>query len=409
MVEKTLKRALTCLNARPIFWWTRLYIRYFGQELGFEVADQSDETPKEDQRSRKRTRMVRQYPVHPLEDALAVATAIQEVNRGEPFDRVLLAGALGTKPASSSYTTRLNASLKYGLTEGGYASKDISLTALGQSITAPTGGPERRQALVQAALRPELFHNFYRALDGKRMPPDQYARNTLQRDGDVHPDLTNECLGIIKQNGLFVGILGDVGGAQYVSLSGAHAPADQARPGVADVPYESHGVETADPGDLGAAAPAAPIAAPGSAARLLIAHAGDPGVVETIRRTFDSFGIGYAAIESADAVQHPPDRETSEALRSCDAAVLVLAMPEGLPGDGRIEALNKESTIFMLGAVALYGDRVVLLREKGLDRLPQEATLRTLQFRRDNLDELSLRLLQELHRMSVIQVSAHSA
>ena len=61
--------------------------------------------------------------------------------------------------------------------------------------------------------------------------------------------------------------------------------------------------------------------------------------------------------------------------------------------------------IFMLGAVALYGDRVVLMREKGLDRLPQEATLRTFQFRRDNLDELSLRLLQELHRMDVIQIS----
>ena len=338
--------------------------------------------------------MVRQYPVHPLEDALGVATAIQEVNRGKPFDRMLLAGALGTTPASSSYTTRLNASLKYGLTEGGYASKDISLTALGRSITAPTGGPERHQALVQAALRPELFHSFYQSLDGKRMPPDQYARNTLQRDGDVHPDLTSECLGIIKRNGLFVGILGDVGGAQYVSMSGAHAPADQAMPGAAA---------------RDEACAAGPIAPTGPSGRLLIAYAGDPGVVEAIRRTFDSFGIDYAAIESADAVQHPPDRETSEALRSCDAAVLVLAMPEGLPGDSRVHALNKESTIFMLGAVALYRDRVVLLREKGLDRLPQEATLRTLQFRRDNLDELSLRLLQELHRMDVIQVSTFSA
>ena len=74
-----------------------------------------------------------------------------------------------------------------------------------------------------------------------------------------------------------------------------------------------------------------------------------------------------------------------------------------------MEAGNKESTIFMLGAVALYGDRVVLLREKGLERLPQEATLRTLQFRRENLDELSLRLLQELHRMDVIQISVRNA
>lgn len=348
--------------------------------------------------------MVRQYPVHTLEEALSVATAIQEINRGEPFDRLLLAGALGTTPASSSYTNRLNASLRYGLTEGGYASQKISLTALGRSITAPTGGPERREALVQAALKPELFLNFYRSLDGKRMPPDQYAKNTLQRESDVHPDLTNECLAIIKQNGLFVGILGEIGGAQYVSLSGAHAPAELPMPGVAVTETLEAAGPSADP--MGASGSSVTVARP---AKLLIAHAGDPGVVEAIRRTFDSFGIDYASIESADAVQHPPDRATSEALRLCDAAVLVLAIPEGLPGGSRIEAGNKESTIFMLGAVALYGDRVVLLREKGLERLPQEATLRTLQFRRENLDELSLRLLQELHRMDVIQIHVRNA
>ena len=56
-----------------------------------------------------------------------------------------------------------------------------------------------------------------------------------------------------------------------------------------------------------------------------------------------------------------------------------------------------------------YAQKVkIALREKGLDRLPQEATLRTLQFRRTNLDELSLRLLQELYRIGVIHVSAQS-
>ena len=344
--------------------------------------------------------MVRPYPVHSLEEALCVGTAIQELNQGKPYDRLLLAGALGTTPASSSYTNRLNASIGYGLTVGGYASQQISLTPLGHSITAPTGVPERREALVQAALKPDLFLNFYRSLDGKRMPPDQYAKNALQRESDVHPDLLNECLTIIKQNGIFVGILGDIGGAQYVSLSGAHAPAKLPIPGV--VAHQALAVPEPP-------ASADPVAMASGPAKLLIAHAGDPGVVEAVRRTLDSFGIGYATIESVDAVQHPPDRETSEALRSCDAAVLVLAIPERMPEDSRIEAENKESTIFMLGAVALYDDRVVLLREKGLERLPQEATLRTVQFLRKNLDELSLHLLQELHRMNVIQVSHKNA
>ena len=69
---------------------------------------------------RKRTRKVRPYPAYTLEDTLAIATRIQEANAGLAFDRSLLAGALGTTPASSGYTMRLNASSKYGLTQGGY-------------------------------------------------------------------------------------------------------------------------------------------------------------------------------------------------------------------------------------------------------------------------------------------------
>ncbi|MCH8109798.1 MAG: hypothetical protein IIB15_06685, partial [Chloroflexi bacterium] len=59
---------------------------------------------------RKRTRMVRPYPTHTLEDALSVAVAVQDSNAGLPFDRVLLAGALGTTPACSGFTMKLNSS-----------------------------------------------------------------------------------------------------------------------------------------------------------------------------------------------------------------------------------------------------------------------------------------------------------
>ena len=58
----------------------------------------------------RRRRVTRPYPTYTLEDALSVAEAIYEVNAGLPFDRELLAGALGTTPKSSAFTMRLNAS-----------------------------------------------------------------------------------------------------------------------------------------------------------------------------------------------------------------------------------------------------------------------------------------------------------
>ena len=350
---------------------------------------------------KKRTRMVRPYPVHSLEEAAAIAESIQEVNGGRPLDRVLLAKALGTTPASSSFTMKLNSSSKYGLTHGGYSDERIELTARGESLAAPKRSDERRRALLEAALQPELFREFYRALDGRRMPEDEFARNMLQRDHGVRPGLVDECLGIIKTNGMFVGVLGEVGGSLYVSQAGAHAPPEPPHDEAGLVPGEGADAHSLMPVDKYGASDGRQA----QAGRILLGHAGASDVVKFLEDALDSFGIGHSSVETEEGDQHPLGQDASRAMRSCHAAVLVHARPESDPEGGRIEARRKERTIFMLGAAsALYGDRIVLLREKGLERLPQETSLHTLQFRRENLEELALRLLQELHRMEVIQV-----
>ena len=343
---------------------------------------------------KKRTRLVRQYPIHALENATAIAQAIQELNGGLPFDRVLLAKALGTTPASSGFTMRLNSSGKYGLTQGGYSDERITLTTRGEAVAAPKQSGERQRALLEAALQPELFREFYRALDGKRMPEDEYARNMLHRDYGVQPELADECLNIIKRNGLFVGILGEVGGSLYVSQSGVHAPEGELEDasGIAAglSPSGSHAAGR----DLG-----------DERGRILLASANGDDVPAFIQQTLDSFGIEYRVILAGDGDDHPPGQEATQAMRACVAAVLVLARPAIETQDGRIEARRKERMIFLLGAAsALYGERVVLLRERGVERLPQETTFATIQFRQEDLAELALRLLQELHRMGVVRV-----
>ena len=136
--------------------------------------------------------MVRPYPIHTLEDALGVASTIQSVNAGLPFDRKLLARALGTTPASSGYTMKLNSSAKYGLTEGAYNDAEISLTQRGEAIVAPRDEHERRESLLQASMAPEVFGRFYQLLDGKRMPEDTYAQNMIQREFGIQPVLARE-------------------------------------------------------------------------------------------------------------------------------------------------------------------------------------------------------------------------
>ena len=171
---------------------------------------------------RRRRRRARSYPIHELQNSLEVASAIHNEGISGSINVVRLAGVLRTTPGSSAYVMRLTSARKYGLTEGNSRSENIVLTPRGHSAVAPSRPEEQRQALIDAALEPGLFHKFYGAYDGQKLPSDEMAKNLLQRDFGIGPTLTQECLEVIKSNGFFVGLLGEIGKDIYVSINGAH-------------------------------------------------------------------------------------------------------------------------------------------------------------------------------------------
>ena len=342
--------------------------------------------------SPKRRRIARPYPVHSLEETIPIASSIQEKNAGLPFDRVLLAKALNTTPASSGFTMKLNSSTKYGLTSGGYNDDRIALTPRGESIVAADGQQGRQAALLEATLQPDQFRRFYEMLDGKRLPEDTSSRNILERDLGVHSDLTEECLETIKANGLYVGILGEVGGSLYVSAGGAHA-ADRPRQTGVSSTTSNH--------------PEVPRQTDHDTCRIFIGHAGNSDVVGYLKTILDSFGIAYRAIECDFDVNRPVANEVSVEMRGCTAGVLVFASPSDDAWSGRREEKRRQKLLYQLGAAsALYGDRVVLLREDSPDDGTLDPGFQTLEFSPDRLPEIGLPLITELHRMGVIEVRA---
>ena len=325
---------------------------------------------------RKRTRLVRPYPVHRLEEALVVANTIQDANAGLPFGRADLAQAMGTTPASSGFTMKLNSSARYGLTLGGYADKSIALTPRGEAVAAPSDGDERARALVDAALEPEVFMRFYRALDGRRIPEDTYARNMLQRELAVSPDLSAECLGVIKANAVFVGIGAESDGALFVDLGRARLEkpdtlASDPRPGPAGRP---------------------------GANSIFIGHVAAGPIVDFIARTLNRLGIDAAVHETSEEGA-PIDEEMSRRMRECTAAILVHRDTE--QGQGRS---GTNTFDYLIGAASvLYGDRIVLLRESG-PGLHGTSGLRTVEFEPDQLGELAVASLAELYAAGVLGI-----
>lgn len=168
----------------------------------------------------RRTRLTRPYPVNTLEEVLPIAEIIQSASGGHPVPTELLAESLGTTLKSSAFVQRLGSSARYGITIGSHTSEQISLTPLGESLTAPRDPVEKADALRTAARQPEVFRKFYDIHAGKQFPEIPYASNTLVREMGIKQELTEECLRVIRVNGLLTGIVSEKAGSLIVEAYG---------------------------------------------------------------------------------------------------------------------------------------------------------------------------------------------
>ena len=342
---------------------------------------------------RKRTRKVRPYPVHTLEESLALAGAIHHSNSGLPFDRTLLARALGTTPASSSFTMRLNSSAKYGLTQGGYNDDSISITPRGEATVAPKGTDERQSALRDAALEPDVFRRFYELLDGKLMPQAEFAQNLLQRELSIRPDLAAECYRIVEANGLFTGILDRLSGGDVnvVLTKKDQSPSDPITP--------LHAVPAA-------VDPSGPVDAPGEpAGRVFIgSSSGSSDATQYVMSVLDEFGVPYSTGTVRPHEGPGLTAEVSDEMRRCSAAVLILSSPTD--PDPETEQGLTASLLYQLGAASvLYGSRVLIVLSDSVE-LTQDlyAGLLSIVYEPAFPERAGMTLMAALKTMGVIKV-----
>jgi hypothetical protein len=348
------------------------------------VQDKLDGHPDNTPNKRKRTRKVRPYPIDTLEDALAIARAIQESNAGLPFDRVLLAGVLGTTPASSGYTIKLNSAAKYGLTQGRYNDDRITLTPRGEAIVAPKRSDELEQALIEAAMQPEVFRRFYLTLDGKRLPEDPYAQNMIQRELGVDPELAGECLAIIKANGVYAGIINEAAGSLEVALKEAPTPGQVASPEASSIPPES---------DLST-----------RQFRIFVGESKNTEAVQLVKDVLDEFGIAHGASTRDSGDTQLVAAQVSSIMRECTAAVLVI-FADDLSQDRDSAAADR--VLYQAGAAsAFYGKAIVVLSEVGLELPSDLRSLPNVAFDPSKTGDAAFGLLKELHRVDAIKVKS---
>jgi len=289
---------------------------------------------------------------------------------------------------------KLTSSAKYNLIIGGYNDENISLTTLGQQCVVPQDSSEARASLVRASIQPDKFRDFYRLLNGKRIPDEVYARNMLIRELSVHPDLASECLRNIIANGLFSGIIKRDNQQLIIELvdgditenpSDSHSPnfskSENSNPHRHD-PVELHRIE--------------------SVPRVFIGFFNRSGIVDHVVDRLESLGLG------AEWPSLSLSANVMKAMQACNSGILVAS---DMDPDLDTQDAERERKIWLfLGAATFQFGKKVVLVESSSERSSGLATgLRLVDLEPENLDDTTLGILAALVDVGAIKLVARVA
>lgn len=172
-----------------------------------------------------------QLPRKSLEQALRVARALREVHAGGPAQWPQIAEAMSISAGSQMNKYFLWSAQAYGVVE-----KDgdaYSLSEIGRKALAPTDAGEDKEALVRALMTPVVFSRFFTDYNGNPFPGEEHIGNVLELRYGVPRERVEEAKVLLRENGIFVGILRQTDNGMVVRLdpitTGVPRPAESAR------------------------------------------------------------------------------------------------------------------------------------------------------------------------------------
>lgn len=186
------------------------------------MIEEKNESVKPEEKKEDKVKGVRlrqtDIPACTLEDAIKVPQALWDDCGGKPTVSFQVANALNFSPTSSKWRYLSGAAVAYGLTNGAYNSKEISLTDLGRKIVAPTSEGENSSAIIISVLTPSVLNAFYNFYDGSKLPKDIIVKNKLYELG-VPKEKTDEVYDLIIKNANFADFIKSTKGGDFIQIA----------------------------------------------------------------------------------------------------------------------------------------------------------------------------------------------
>jgi predicted nucleotide-binding protein len=344
-------------------------------------------------------------PAVSLEKAIKIPSAIGENYGYKPATALQVAKALDVQPTTGYFKRLTGAAIAYGLTTGGYNADMIAITPLGLRIVRPTSEGDDLAAKREAVLKPRVTREFLQKYDGAPIPKDSIAQNVLM-EMKVPQERTGEVLKLILESAGAVGFLQTIKDRLYVDLRNTQvlAGSDEVQ-----TEGENVGSEEDDSVKSVSLAPitpkpslAAPFIVDARARRVFITHGKNQAIIEPIKKLLIFGELEAVVAIQTQTVSQPVPAKVMEGMRSCGAAIIHVEGERHLvDNDGNQHVILNDNVLIEIGAaMALYGQRFILVVRDGV-KLPSNLQgLLELRYKGDTLDmEETVKLLEAINDM----------
>lgn len=368
------------------------------------------------QNGQKRSKVSQtEFPNISLEAALRIAHAIwdQFAGRGAaPHD---VAIALDLSPTSGGWRNLCGSSIAYGLTEGGYAATQITLTDLGKRIVAPTIEGDDITARAEALMQPRIQREFFQHYNRAKFPRDDIARNQLVAMG-LPKDRAERSVEILKENGTFAGVLRNTKTGLFVAVDNPVVEARSVTEQELDEPTDgiddgANVVTLEQPGKL-TRGPAEQAPTNSGKKQLFVAHGKNRKPLEDLKKILDQFKIPYkVAVDEANKGR-PISTKVAETMDECSAGIFIFTKDEQLFRAGKDGAQEEvwrpsENVVYELGAASKVWDRkIIIVREDGVNFPSDFSDLGYITFKDGEIAHKTVEIFQELIALGLVKVSA---
>lgn len=321
------------------------------------------------------------------------------------MNRLLLAEAMGYSPSSSRFRERVTSSNKYGLTEGNYSSEMLSLTSLGIELTRPRNQDEHSEARRKAMRTIPFFDSALDHFRNAKLPDEGFLKNILERDPfNIDPSWSVSAAKAFTEDAQFVGYLRDINGSPHIVIDhGSDAPSvsDDLSNRLDEIQSLEEINETKN-----VPPPSIPSEDRPLPMKLFIAHGKNRKTLEQLKDILNSLKVPFLVAIDEPNAGRPISEKVAETMKACSAGIFIFTSDEEFTdASGEVVFRSSQNVVYELGAASLlYGRKIVILKETGVNFPSDFSDLGWIEFEKDSLDAKAMDLLKEMIALDALKL-----